>query len=178
MQTRLSLVKQLKILKPKIWNKMNPGVNPIEFNRFEKELGLELPAYFREFYHEFNGSLTTIDFNGFKLFSLDEILKTKKNLDKIKCTKKSLWWHKSWLPFAYDSHGDLLVIDFEGTIDKAPGRILFWCKDSCNRPIIHFSFEDWLEHTIFYFNEFLSKRYNFEEMDDSFKELCEHKQVG
>lgn len=138
----------------------NPPPTEEEILNFQKELknlGLELPDVFYDFYRWHDGSkygeyFLTNFHAGVSILSLSSILADKKSWDYHEDVDAFLeyepgtWWNKAWIPFLYIQSWWVGVIDTAGCFGGKPGQILgFDFKSASGKDIRHESFAKWLE---------------------------------
>jgi cell wall assembly regulator SMI1 len=173
------LITEIKKLVPVYAGLLNKGVSDKEAESFQKNIRLELPEGFLDFYKVCNGGEQdeTIDIQAMSFSSLKEIANTKKMFDEILEEKKQkgefFYWHPDWLPFADDNSYDTLCIDTTGKGTGRKGCILQRSKDlfeGDEMSIIAKDFDtfirDWMKRVK------KGQVYSLEEMDEEGKNEC------
>jgi cell wall assembly regulator SMI1 len=128
-------LEEIKSLLPIYEELLNPGVSAVEMEEFLKNIQLDIPASFVEFYHDCNGGqdYESVDIEGITFSSLESVLRTKNMFDGIMKEKKQadefFYWHSDWLPFADDYSYDTLCIDTTGKGTGMKGCVLIRSKD-------------------------------------------------
>ncbi len=128
-------LEEIKSLLPIYRELLNPGVSAGEMEEFLKNIQLDIPASFVEFYRDCNGGqdYESVDIEGITFSSLEGVLRTKNMFDGIMEDKKQegefFYWHTDWLPFADDYSYDTLCIDTTGKGTGMKGCVLIRSKD-------------------------------------------------
>jgi len=130
-----SLVAKVKELADIYEEILNPGATAAEMKDFLKEIGLEVPKAFVDFYQVCNGAEedSKVDVESIWFLPLDGVIRMKKMFDSILQEKKAentfFFWHRDWLPFGENYGYDTLAIDTSGKATGLKGCVLKRSKD-------------------------------------------------
>jgi predicted DNA-binding WGR domain protein len=153
----------------------NDGATVKEISEFKKGIKVNLTESFYELYEIHNGSSNFFTYDGLYLKSLSDILSTKKVLDESESLEsspdfqESEWWDAAWIPFLDDYSSKIVAIDTKGSFDGKAGQIIEWEKESRDRPIIHESFDSWLQTQVYIVENLI--QYDGEEYEELIEEL-------
>jgi cell wall assembly regulator SMI1 len=119
---------------------LGPGDTDEDLDALERETGLKLPADLRASLRRHARG----DVHVHELLSAARILRSwrSKNESLAKGVFagreieqngggfiQNVWWHRAWLPFARDSVGNEICIDFHPASDGVRGQVIFYEKE-------------------------------------------------
>jgi cell wall assembly regulator SMI1 len=134
---------------------LRPGDTDEDLDALEHETGLELPADLRASLRRHAYGKVHV----YELLSAARILKSWRSKNKALADGvfagreieqkgggfiQNFWWHKAWLPFARDSIGNEVCIDFNPGPDGVKGQVIFYEKETGPEPSSYMSFGAWL----------------------------------
>ena len=134
---------------------LRPGDTDEDLDAVEHETGLTLPADLRASLrrHAYG------DVHVHELLSAARILSSWRSKNKALAEGvfagreiehsgggviRNVWWHRAWLPFARDSIGNEVCIDFEPASGGDHGQVIFYEKETGPEPSSYLSFGEWL----------------------------------
>lgn len=122
---------------------LNPGVNEIALNEFEKTFDISLPAEVRELYQIYDGQDESgplpMFFGGYRFLPLYSLTKEFEAMEDREAYAhvdfdagvKQMTTNALWLPIASDDNGNYLGVDLDPAIGGIRGQIIrFGCDES------------------------------------------------
>lgn len=147
----------------KILVDLNPPATTIELQGMERKLGYDLPLDYLECLkvHAGQKGKATWLFNENEFLSIPNVLMswTAWNdlaeagyLDGLKAKPdegiQSVWWSKSWIPFASNGGGDFLCLDMAPSSTGGRGQVIEIFHDVAIRSLVAPSFKNWFTNFI------------------------------
>jgi cell wall assembly regulator SMI1 len=138
----------LQTHRPAYYKTLNPGIEPVELDRFASYVGKPLPDSFWQLYLWHNGTNGEGSFQNNRFFMpLSQVQSSHEMLTGMIGTdfEDPNWWRADWIPFLESYGGDHVCIDLGGSFRGIPGQVIEFWHDNETRPIEAPSFELWLE---------------------------------
>ncbi len=144
---------------------LNAGASEQQLAKFESQIGIELPADYREFLSIHNGQHHTAAglLVGHEFFQTSDILIEWKLMKKLlddgvfkhksesdpKGAIKPDWWNKNWIPITGDGAGNLICLDMSPDKNGTVGQVIDFDHETVERTVLADSFNE-------YINDYLS----------------------
>jgi cell wall assembly regulator SMI1 len=137
--------------RPDYYARLQPGVTKEVFRDFEAEIGMELPASFRQLYRWRNGqdpAYSASLWENWMFSPLEDVLHFKRLLDGMIGSdffEDPSWWRRGWVPFLYNGGGDHLCLDLTAEGGGTAGQLITFWHDWDRRVARFASVESWLK---------------------------------
>ena len=156
------IVAWLQLNAPSLVNQINKPASIKELDKFQGQLGIELPADFCEFYKLVNGAeyvgIFLADNNlTFDPMTLKEIYRTRRDLNGLLKTGDfddgepqsaqgiaDVWWNTNWIPFGENGGGDYCCIDLAPTDQGHVGQVITHDHETGQHFLLAHSLTDYL----------------------------------
>ena len=172
---------------PEVVADLNDGCSPEQLIEVEKELSLQLPQSFKDFYLIHNGQKDEGYFGlfyGVSLLPLEKIVEEwrswseiideegeegmKENFDDFQVSLmpnklKAQYANKKWIPFAIIQDSNYLGLDFDPEANGKAGQVINFGREEEQKAVLADSFEGFID---WYISELERGNYLIEEVDN------------
>jgi cell wall assembly regulator SMI1 len=144
----------LRANRPQYHSMLLPGASASGVDALERRVGAGLPPRLKEMlaWRDGTGGVEVLADEDLacegRWMSVAEITETVEMLDGMAAVdewERDDWWHAGWVPFLMTFSDDYLCVDLNGSFGGQPGQILKFWHDDKERPIVHSSFDAWLQ---------------------------------